>query len=156
MAAEIALALVLLTGAGLLIRTLWSMQQVERGFNPRNVAMMTVSAAGTAYPGAAEVRGFYNRVLERVRTLPGVESAATGTGVLQALVTNSGVYTIEGKPLPPQEERVEYPVESVSPGYFDTVGMTVVRGRGFTDADHADAPRVVVINEMLAKQGLAG
>jgi putative ABC transport system permease protein len=155
-AAEIALALVLLTGAGLLIRTLWSMQRVERGFNPRNVAMMTVSASGAAYPRAAEVRTFFARLLERVRALPGVESAATGTGVLQPLVTNSGVYTIEGKPLPPQEERVEYPVESVSPGYFETVGMSIGRGRGFTDADHADAPRVVIINEMLARQGWPG
>jgi putative ABC transport system permease protein len=88
--------------------------------------------------------------------LPGVESAATGTGVLQPLVTSSAVFTIEGKPVPPPEERVEYPVESVSPGYFETVGMTIVRGRGFTDADHADAPPVVVINETLAKQAWPG
>jgi putative ABC transport system permease protein len=86
-----------------------------------------------------------------VRALPGVTSAATGTGVLQPLVTNSGVYSIEGKPLPPPEEREEYPVEVVSPGYFATVGMQVVRGRAFTDADHADAPRVIVINETLAR-----
>ena len=152
-AAEIALALVLLTGAGLLIRTLWSMQQVERGFNPRNVAMMTVSASGTAYKGPPEVGAFFARVLERVRALPGVVSAATGTGVLQPLVTNSGTYMIEGKPVPPPDQRVEYPVEWVSPGYFETVGMTIVRGRGFTDADHADAPRVVVINETLARTG---
>jgi putative ABC transport system permease protein len=155
-AAEIALALVLLTGAGLLIRTLWSMQRVERGFNPRNVAMMTVSASGAAYPRGDEVRTFFARLLERVRALPGVESAATGTGVLQPLVTNSGVFSIEGKPLPPPEQLVEYPVESVSPGYFETVGMTLLRGRSFTDADHADAPRVIVINEALARHGWPG
>ena len=152
-AAEVALALVLLTGAGLLLRTFWRMQSVERGFRPGNVAMMTVSLPGTAYAGQPEVRGFYARLLERVRALPGVERAATGTAVLQPLVTNSGIYSIEGKPLPPPEQRVEYPVEVVSPGYFETVGMTIVRGRGFTEADHADAPRAIVINETLARTG---
>ncbi len=152
-AAEVALALVLLTGAGLLIRTLWTMQGVERGFRPENVAMMTVSLPPTTYAAPPDVRAFYARLLERVRTLPGVQSAATGTGVLQPLVTNSGIYSIEGTPLPPPEERIEYPVEIVSPGYFDTVGMTVVRGRAFTDADDAQAPRVIVINETLARLG---
>jgi putative ABC transport system permease protein len=154
--AEVSLALVLLTGAGLLMRTLWSMQQVERGFSPSNVAMATVGLPAVAYPGAVEVRAFHARLLERVRALPGVRAAAFGTGVLQPLVTNSGVYTIEGVPLPPPEARVEYPVETVSPGYFETLGMTIVRGRGFTDADHADAARVVVVNETLARTGWPG
>jgi putative ABC transport system permease protein len=154
--AEVAMALVLLTGAGLLVRTLWSMQHVERGFRAGNVAMMTIGLPALTYQGPIEVRAFYARLLERVRSLPGVQAAASGTGVLQPLVTNSGVYSIEGKPLPPQEERVEYPVESVSPGYFETLGMTFVNGRGFTDADHHDAPRVVVINETLARIGWPG
>jgi putative ABC transport system permease protein len=151
--AEVALALVLLTGAGLLIRTFWRMQGVDRGFRPEHIAMMTVSLPGTAYAGPPEVRGFYARLLERVRALPGVERAAAGTAVLQPLVTNSGIFSIEGKPLPPPEQRVEYPVEVVSPGYFETIGMTVVRGRGFTEADHAEAPRAIVINETLARLG---
>jgi putative ABC transport system permease protein len=150
-AAEVALAIVLLTGAGLLVRTLLTMQQTERGFSPVNVAMMTVSLPSTTYPGAAEVRAFYSRLLERVRALPGVQTAATGTGVLQPLVTRSAVFTIEGVPEPPPEEMPEYPIESVSPGYFETVGMTFVSGRGFTEADHADAPAVTVINETLAR-----
>jgi predicted permease len=150
-AAEVALAIVLLTGAGLLIRTLWTMQQTERGFRADNVAMMTVSLPPSTYEEPARVRGFYMRLLERVRALPGIASAATGTGVLQPLVTTSAVFSIEGKPLPPPEERVEYPIEIISPGYFETVGMTVVRGRGFTDADHAEAPQAVVINEALAR-----
>jgi putative ABC transport system permease protein len=61
------------------------------------------------------------------------------------------VFTIEGVPEPPPEEMPEYPIESVSPGYFETVGMTFVSGRGFTEADHADAPSVTVINETLAR-----
>jgi putative ABC transport system permease protein len=155
-AAEVGLALVLLTGAGLLIRTLLSMQHVERGFRPENVAMMTISAPATAYREVADVRGFYGRLLERVRALPGVEAAATGTGVLQPLVTSSTVFSIEGKPDPPPEQLEEYPVENVSPGYFKTIGMTLTLGRDFNDGDHADAPRAVVINETLARKGWPG
>ncbi len=153
MIVQVALALVLLTGAGLLIRTFWTMKGVERGFRPENVAMLTVSLPASAYAGPPDVRGFYARLLERVRAIPGVQLAATGTGVLQPLVANSGVYSIEGKPLPPPEERVEYPFEIVSPGYFDTVGMTILRGRGFTEADDTEARRAVVINETLARTG---
>lgn len=155
-AVEVALALVLLTGAGLLMRTLWNMQQLDRGFNPSGVAVATVSAPPSAYPRAPEVRGFYSRVLERVRALPGVESAALASGVLQPLLANSSVFSIEGKPLPPPEERIEYPFEAVSPGFFDTLRVQVVRGRGFDQRDHADAPRVVVINETLARHGWPG
>ena len=150
-AAEVAMSLILLTGAGLLIRTLWTMQQAPRGFNPENVAMMTVSPPAATYAKAPDVIGFYARVLERVRALPGVESAASGTAVLQPLVASSGIFSIEGRPLPPPEERVEYPVEIVSPGYFETIGMTIMRGRAFTDADDANAPRVVVINDTFAR-----
>ena len=155
-AAEVALALVLLTGAGLLIRTLVTMQQVERGFAPQNLAMITVTVPASAYAQAPAVRGFYARLLERVRALPGVASAATGTAVLQPLVTNSSIWSIEGKPNPPPEQQEEYPVENVSPGYFETIGMTMAAGRGFNDSDHADAPRVVVINETLARKGWPG
>ena len=152
-AAEIAIALVLLTGAGLLIRTLWNMQGLDRGFEADGVAMATVSPPASSYPRPAEVRGFYARLLERVRALPGVESAALATGVLQPLLANSGIYSIEGRPLPPPEERVEYPVEAVSPGFFETLRIPVVRGRTFTAQDHADAPRAVIINETLAREG---
>lgn len=154
-AAEVALSLVLLTGAGLLVRTLWTMQQSDRGFTPERVAMMTVSA-GAAYAQPQDVLSFYNRLLDRVRALPGVEQAASGTGVLQPLVANSGIFTIEGQPLPPPEERVEYPFESVSPGYFETLGMTIIRGRSFTDADTTETPRVAVINETLANMAWPG
>ena len=155
-AVEVALALVLLTGAGLLIRTLWNMQHLDRGFDPASVATATVSPPASSYPGPLEVRGFYQRFLERVRALPGVESAALATGVLQPLLANSSVFSIEGRPLPPPEEQIEYPVEVVSPGFFETLRIPIVSGRGFTEADHAEAPRAIVINETLARQGWPG
>jgi putative ABC transport system permease protein len=155
-AVEVALAVVLLTGSGLLIRTLWNMQNLDRGFDATHVAMATVSLPGVSYTTPADVRGFHARLLERVRALPGVESAALTTGVLQPLVTNSGIYSIEGRPLPPPEERVEYPFEIVSPGFFETLRIPLVRGRTFSDQDHAAAPRAVIINETLARQGWPG
>ncbi len=155
-AAEVALSLILLTGAGLLVRTLWTMQQAPRGFNPDRVAMMTVSPPVANYPKPPDVIGFYARLLDRVRNMPGVEAAASGTGVLQPLVANSTGFVIEGKPLPPREERIEYPVEMVSPGSFETVGMAMAAGRGFEDSDDANAPRVVVVNDTLAAMSWPG
>nr|MDQ3421320.1 ABC transporter permease [Acidobacteriota bacterium] len=150
-AAEMALAFVLLAGAGILVRTLWSMEGVDRGFRTDNIAIATVTLPSTLYAGAPEVRGFYARLLDSVRALPGVESTATTTGILLPLLANSGTYTIEGKALPPPGERVEYPFEIVSPGFFETLGVTLAAGRTFTAQDHADAPRAVVVNETLAR-----
>ena len=149
-AAEVALAFVLLAGAGLLLRTLWSMQNVDRGFSPTRIATMRLSLPGALYAGPPEVRAFYSRLLERVRALPGVESAASGSGVLMPLLANSGIMTIEGKP-PTPGPQIEYPREIVSPGYFETLGATLVAGRTFTDQDHADATLVTIVNETFAR-----
>jgi putative ABC transport system permease protein len=155
-AAEVALAFVLLAGAGVLIRSLWTMQRVDRGFLPDRIATMTISLPATMYSGPAEVRAFYDQLLDRLRALPGVESAAAGSGILQPLVTSSAVFEIEGRPLPPPEEQVEYPLEVVSPGYFETLGMALASGRTFSSRDHGDAPRAIVINETLARHGWPG
>ncbi len=90
-AAEMALAFVLLAGAGILVRTLWNMQEVDRGFKTDRVAVMTVSLPPALFAQPADVSGFYTRLLDRVRALPGVEAAATTTGVLMPVVTNSGI-----------------------------------------------------------------
>ena len=150
-AAEVALALVLLTGAGLLLQTLWGMQRVDRGFQIDRIGMATVSLPGGTYRTPDAVRAFYARLLEKVRAVPGVESASLASGILQPLLTTSAGFFFEGKPLPPQELRPEYPFESVSPGFFETIGATIVRGRAFTEQDHAQAPFAVIVNETLAK-----
>ena len=152
-AAEVALALVLLTGAGLLVRTLWSMQTKPRGFTTENVAKVTIGLSAVSYPRPENAREFWARLLDRVRALPGVEAAATTTGVLQPVVTNSGTFSFEGKPPLPPEERAEFPVERVSPGFFETLNIPLVRGRTFTEQDHATATLVIVINESLARMG---
>ena len=149
-AAEVALALMLLTGAGLLLQTLWGMQRVDRGFQVDRIGMAMVSLPGGTYRTPDAARAFYARLLEKVRALPGVESASLASGILQPLLTNSAGFFFEGKPLPPQEQRTEYPFESVSPGFFETIGATIVRGRAFTEQDHAQAPFAVIVNETLA------
>ena len=150
-AAEMALAFMLLAGAGVLVRTLWSMQTVDRGFDTDRIAVMTVSLPSAVFAGPPEVRSFYARLLERVRALPGVESAATATGVLLPLLANSGIYSIEGIPDPPPGQRIEYPTEIVSPGFFETLGITLAAGRSFDSRDHAEAPRAVIVNETFAR-----
>jgi putative ABC transport system permease protein len=149
--AEVALALVLLTGAGLLLRTLWGMQRVPHGFVATRVGMATVSLPAATYRNAAEVRTLYRRLLDKVRALPGVESAATTTGVLMPLVTRSSTFTFENVPPAPPEQQIEYPYENVSPGFFETIGARIVEGRAFIDRDTDGAPMVVVVNETLAR-----
>jgi putative ABC transport system permease protein len=155
-AAEMALAFILLAGAGVLVRTLWTMEKVDRGFDADGVAVMTLSLPQTLFAGPDEVRGFYTRLLDRVRTLPGVESAATATGILQPLLANSGIYTIEGKPAPPPGQQIEYPIEIVSPGFFETLKIQLAAGRFFTSADHVTAPLVAIVNETFAKSAWPG
>ena len=149
--AEVALALVLLTGAGLLLRTLWGMQHVERGFTADRIGLATVSLPGTTYANQEAVRAFYNRFIERVRAVPGVESAALTSGILIPLLANSSTFAFEGKPLPPADQRPEYPVEAVSPKFFETIGARMAAGREFTDQDHDRAPLAAIVNETLAK-----
>ena len=151
-AAEVALALVLLTGAGLLLRTLYGMQTVDRGFSADRIGMATVSLPGTTYRNPPDVRAFYGRFLEKVRAVPGVESAALTTGVLMPLLANSGVFSFEGKPAPPPDQQVEYPYEFVSPGFFDTLGARIAQGRDFGAQDHDRAPEVAIVNETLARR----
>jgi predicted permease len=132
------------------------MQEVSRGFSTERIAVATLSLPPAQFAQPADVRGFYARLLERVRTVPGVEAASTATGILQPLVTNSGIYSFEGKPLPPPEQRVEFPVEIVSSGFFETIGAQFASGRDFGIQDHPDAPRAVIVNETLARLGWPG
>jgi putative ABC transport system permease protein len=155
-AAEVALALVLLTGAGLLLQTLWGMQRVDRGFEVDRIGMATVTLPAGAYRTSDDIRAFYTRLLDKVRAIPGVESAAMTSGVLMPLLATSGTFSIEGKPVPPPEQRLEYPVEAVSPGFFETIGATMARGRTFTDQDHAKASFSVIVNETLANSAWPG
>jgi putative ABC transport system permease protein len=149
--AEIAFALVLLVGAGLLFQSLRQLFAITPGFDPRNVLSMQVQVAGPAFRDRAAVNRFFRSSLDAVTELPRVERAAL-TGQLP-LSGDSDVYGVQfeadGADAAASGAAFRY---AVSPGYFDTMGIPVLRGRGITDHDHAAAPLAVVISESLARR----
>lgn len=156
--AEIALAVLLVTGAGLLIKSFWRLQQVDPGFNPSNVLSLTLNLPAARYPQEfatfpqwTEIRQFQDDLEQRVRNLPGVEAVALALNhpVLAGWTTR---FTIEGRPPVAEGEQEEARIRPVTPDYFRTVGIPVLRGRGLTDQDRGDAPFVLVINEAFARR----
>jgi putative ABC transport system permease protein len=150
--AEVALSLALLFGAGLMIRSFQRLHRVNPGFESHGVLTMTVSVASSKFPTAAEQVRFFDRVLERVRSLPGVESAAViddipldGNGSHQPVA-------IEGRPMVPMSEQPEVDVRLASQGYMEAMHIPLLRGRNLNEGDIAGRPTVVVISESMARQ----
>jgi putative ABC transport system permease protein len=148
---EIALALVLLVGAALLIRTFAGLRSVAPGFDPRNILTLQTSLAGSAYRTTANVDAFTSQVVRRLETLPGVQAAAAAI----ALPVETGIdlpFAIVGK----QPSRGDYHGDeqwrSVSPHYFQVFKIPLRRGRVFNDTDTGSSTRVVLINEAMAKK----
>jgi putative ABC transport system permease protein len=150
-ATEVALALLLLVGSGLLMRSFHRVTQVDPGFDVANQLAVAVSLPPGKYgDGAARAR-FYDLLLERVRGLPGVEHAAITMTVPLVSFDPSGLFDIEGGVV--GDGDAHYRV--VSPGFFATTRTPVIRGRTFTAADRAGAPDVILINEQLAERYFA-
>jgi putative ABC transport system permease protein len=148
---EVALALVLLIGAGLLIRSFYRLQQVNPGFNPSNALAVTVSLPGRKYQQPDQRAAFFTQLIEKVSTLPGVAAV----GASQTLPIQGDYllgFIIQGRPpFPPgQEPSTNY--YSVTPDYFRAMGIPLLRGREFTEQDRTGATRVVIINEEMAKR----
>jgi predicted permease len=150
--AEVALALVLLSGAGLLIKSFTRLQSVNPGFNPRNALTFEVSLPRMQYPDDASVVRFNNEAQRRIAALPGVQAAGFSTILPLAGTNSDSSFAIEGRPSgkdapSPDEERRE-----VSPDYFRALETPLIKGRFFTNADNADAPLVIIINQAFAKK----
>jgi putative ABC transport system permease protein len=146
---EVALALVLLTGGGLLLQTFVRLQNTDLGFNPKNVLVGAVNPPRTAYDTAAKHRAFYDQMLEKVSAIPGVEKAAVAS-VLPLSGDSDTNFSIEGRPGP--RTAAEAPItwyRLVSASYFDTMEMTLLRGRLFEPREAA--PSVVVNETMVAR-----
>jgi predicted permease len=149
-AAEVALAVILVIGAGLMVRSLAALGQIDLGFNPDRVLTMRLAVPAATYDTADEVVGFYDRLLERVRGLPGVEHA----GVVRALplattIGDSGV-DVEGfEETPGTNAKGDWQI--VSDGAFEALGTRLVRGRWFTAQDTTASAPVSVINETMAR-----
>jgi len=148
---EIALAMVLLVGAGLLIRTFAVLRGVVPGFDPHNVLTMETSLAGSRYDRSAAISEMSRRVLDRVHAIPGVESAAASSYLPLAGGLGLG-FVIEGRPLTNGPVHGGAAWNYVTWRLFDVFKIPILRGRGLTEHDDAGTQPVVVINEALARQ----
>jgi putative ABC transport system permease protein len=149
--AEIALALVLLIGATLLIRTFVGLQTVNPGFDPHNVLTLRTSMASADYATTAKVDAFVTQAVRRIESLPGVEAAAS-TLMLPVECCVDLPFNIAGKPPAQGQYNGDEQWRSVSPHYFQTFKIPLLRGRAFRESDVANSARVVVINEHMAKE----
>jgi predicted permease len=150
--AEVALALTLLIGSGLLIRSLFHLQRAPLGFDGHNVLTLHVGLPRTKYPTNEQVATFYSEALRRLQALPGIERAALVTD-LPIVGWSYGVFFgVEGRPTASRSERPAAHSQVISPDYFRTLGIPLLKGRAFTERDNAGAPRVAIINETLARK----
>jgi len=147
--AEMALSLVLLLGAGLLIRSFWRLQQVDTGFRAEQLLTMRLFPPASTYPNDQQVAAFYENLLGRVRSLPGVKGAAVADSVPLS-ISGGTVMQTEGQPFE-QSALNSAGWRVVSPDYFRTLGVRLLRGRFLEDADQERSPAVAVINETLAR-----
>ena len=148
---EVTLALMLLVGAGLLMRSFIALRRVDAGFDPRGVMTMTFSITGTreAEPGVRTA--FYRELLARVRALPNVSAAGMINHVPIAGDNWGTPFAVEGRPKPLPGESPSATYRVVLPGYFAAMRIPLRRGRDFSDADNVGTPRVVIVNERMAQ-----
>ncbi|HKH74770.1 MAG TPA: ABC transporter permease [Vicinamibacterales bacterium] len=152
---QVAATLVLLVGAGLMLRTLANLNAVELNFDPNNLLTMQVALPQTRYPDAAMRLAFYDRVVREVRALPGVQGAAFGSTLPFQATGNTRFFAVEGRQLLPGD--VPDALFRVGTGdYLRTLGVRPTEGRLIDERDSADAPPAVVVNETLARRFLAG
>jgi predicted permease len=148
---EVALAVVILSAAGLMVRSLWKLQSIDLGFSTTSVLTMRVGLPPADYPGEKPVL-LYQTLLDRVRSLPGVRAAgavadlpiADGWSVWSILVDGAPMTSVGAAPSAVREQ--------VTPGYFEALGIRVARGRAVTESDRTGAPLVVVVNNTLEKK----
>ncbi|MDT7603415.1 MAG: hypothetical protein QOF61_1412 [Acidobacteriota bacterium] len=149
---EVALSLILLIGAGLLINSFLHLRHVDPGFRTGNLLTMSVALPLQKYPDAARQSAFYTEMIRRVEALPGVRSAAVTSQIPLTKQGDSVGVRIEGRPEPAPGEENIVATRVVSPHYFQTMGIQLLRGRAFGDEDRADAPAVAVISDAMARR----
>ncbi|HEX8091869.1 MAG TPA: ABC transporter permease [Blastocatellia bacterium] len=150
---EVALALVLLASAGLMVKSFSHLRKIDTGFNADNVLTMVVRLPGGKYREDHQVVSFFKQAMERIGALPGVRSV----GIVNYLPFYGGlgastVFTIEGRPAPPPGQEITTDVRVSDPGYFNAMGIPILRGRNFTDLEASEARHVALISEAMARQ----
>ncbi|MAG70198.1 MAG: ABC transporter permease [Vicinamibacterales bacterium] len=149
---EVAMALVLLVGAGLMIRSFNRLIQVSPGFEPNNVIAAQIYLPQTKYQERHEVATFFERVIDRLRAVPGVRSASAASALpMHPVGTDLALpFTVDGRPEPANGEEPQSDVRIATPGYFSTMQVPLLSGRRFDERDLAEAPHVAIINETMA------
>jgi putative ABC transport system permease protein len=149
--AEVSMALVLLTGGGLLLRTVWRLRNVDPGFNYRNALAVTLQLSEKKYADNQKVVSFSQQLLQETATLAGVEAVAVAR-ILPIIHDLPTGFYIEGRPREPDSQLPQTNYSSVSPDYFKAMGIPLIAGRAFNDRDLYKAPRVAIVSESLAKR----
>jgi putative ABC transport system permease protein len=153
---QVALAVVLLAGAGLTLKSFWRAQNAPINFDPSNLLTVGISLPDARYAGDEKITAFFNQLLERVRALPGVESAAIGANIPFDEGSWDSSFHITGTPEIPPGQEPSAEINIVSPDYFRVMGMPILRGRSFGAEEVAGRPRSIVIDETLAQKYFAG
>jgi predicted permease len=149
---EVALALVLLVGAGLMIRSFIELQQTSPGFEATNLLTMNISLPRQKYKESGQANVFFNQLFERVRAMPGVVSVG-GIDPLPLSGSNATMgFVMQGGPALAPADRPEVGERTVTPDYFKAMGIPLIKGRALTEADREDTPRALIINEALARK----
>jgi len=149
---EIALSLILLVGAGLLVRSFLSLMKTNPGFTPDHLMTMTLVLPRAKYKEDAQLTSFYSELIQRADTVPGVQSAAVVNFIPLGGSNASDAFLVEGLPEPPPGQEYEGRYRVCTPDYFQTMGIAVLRGRTFTAADKEGAAPVAIINETMARK----
>jgi putative ABC transport system permease protein len=149
---EVALAVVVLIGAGLLIRSFIRLRSVDPGFRPTGVLTVRVPLGGGRNTASDRRIAFFRQLSDRIATLPGVRAVGAVNDLPLAGLGNGSYFAVEGRPAPNAEQRPLGLLRSVTPSYFRAIGIPLVAGRALADSDTAQSPAVVVVNQTLARR----
>ena len=150
--AEVALALVLLIGAGLMIKSFWRLQNADLGLDPKNVMTLEVLLPDYKYGEPKKWAAFLQDAMHRIEALPGVQSAGAINFLPLTGFWGTSTFTIEGQPIPAPGDEPEADNRVITENYFRTMGMRLLKGRTFTGQDGEKAPHVAVLNETAARR----
>jgi predicted permease len=153
---EFGLALTLLAACGLAMRSLWNVSKVDLGIRRDHLLTFFLPASDKRFTHPEEINPYYQQILEKIQTVPGVVNATVATGGPLQGSFGGMPFVISGKPVSDPSQRPGAPFQMVTPGYFSTYGIRVVQGRAFTDQDLANGARVAMVNENFVRRYLAG
>jgi putative ABC transport system permease protein len=149
---EFALALVLLIGAGLMLKSFRRLQDVRPGFEPSHLLTMRVALPDQKYPDFNKSKAFFDQLFERLKTLPEIKAAGAVNLLPFSGSNGDRTFTIEGRPIPEGQPHPDEQVRFVSPGYFGAMEIPFLTGRDFTARDLPDTPQVVIVNQAMVQK----